>query len=126
MGTQQKDLLPQASGSIFQINQAYFTVSNPPGPKQGFTLVVHNQSGEWVDAVVDRDNGIAQTGHIQNNEDGGFTEPVAKYLYAIDWTNKVTRWRPGFLRIPGNGGGEIVFKLPPEAESVMLEITIKG
>jgi hypothetical protein len=131
MTTTQHDLEVKKDGSIFQIDHAYYTRSTPPGPRGSFTLVVHNRSGEWIDVNVDRNDafgGTAITGHIQNGEDGGYTEPAQMYVATWTWDQpaKVTRWRPGFLRIPGNGGGEIFFIWPQGAESVVLEITVTG
>lgn len=118
-------------GTIFEV-KAFWTRSNPPQPSQSFTLLVHNRSGKWVDVVVDRSLGTASTGHIPDGQDGGFSEAVSLYLGgAAGDPIKITRWRPGFLEIPGNGGGEIKFVWPTpgdphQAESILIELTVTG
>jgi hypothetical protein len=127
MGAVKKDLQLLVTGGIYQVTQTYYSVSTPSQAKQAFTIVVHNQSGEWIDLNIDRaQGGVASTGHIQNGQSGGLSESI---LFYLGGDSKITRWRPGLFRIPGNGGGDITVEqmwLPQEAESVFIELTIKG
>ena len=111
-------------GSIFQVDRAVFVRSGAASPAGQVTLVVHNRSGDWVDVNIDRNIGVAKTGHIANGQDGGFSE--VSQLYEGSNGNKLTRWRPGFAGVPGNGGGELTFWVPVNVERVQLEITVKG
>jgi hypothetical protein len=72
---------------------------------------------------IDRSDGVASTGHIENGQSGGLTE--ANQLYSQK-ANKVTRWRPGLFGIPGNGGGEVWFTVPASNGDSLLDITVIG
>jgi hypothetical protein len=110
------------TGNIFNVNSAGY--DDTPGVTGSFTLRVHNQSGDWVDVNIDRAaGGVSSTGHIPNQSDGGFTETVAGY---VNNQSKITRWRPGAFGIPGNGGGEVFFSLPPEAVTALIDLTVVG
>ena len=110
-----------STGNIFRVDNAYYAPSADGNGHLSF--VVHNRSGEWIDAVIDRSGGSPNTGHIENGQDGGWVEATQLY---VQRDNKVTRWRPGVFRIPGNGGGELHFDLPADTLDVLFEITIIG
>jgi len=90
---------------------------------QSFTLRVNDQSGAWIDVNIDRNDGVRSTGHINNNDSGGFTESLQLYR---NHKNRLTRWRPGFLNVPVNGGGDLWFEVPKSAVNVFMQITVKG
>jgi len=107
------------TGHIWTVLRAQYT--NEPDGHRGFTLRVHNKSGLWIDVVVDRPggNGIAKTGHFEDGQSRGFTEALQLYL---NGQGKITRWRPGIAGIPGNGGGEVTFDVPANAQDVFIEL----
>jgi len=91
------------------------------------TFNVHNGSAApWVDVVTDSiypTNGtIWQTGHIQREADVQHVEELQDYR---GQTIKITRWAPGLLGIPGDGGGEVNFQLPFFG-SVTINLTVRG
>lgn len=111
--------LNPADGNVFQVENAIYV--HDPG---GFSLVVHNLSGKWINVVIDVAGGqVLETGHIPNGQDGSL---IADMRLLINRENKVTRWRPGFLNVPGNGGGEVWFRVPAENGSASLELTVIG
>ena len=110
------------TGAIFQIQKATKTTHNT-WPKKNFVLYVINQSGAPIEVVVDRQGGAAKTGQIGDNAAGSITESIDLYLHQ---ENKLTRWRPGAFGIPGNGGGDIAFDLPPDTIETEMTITVTG
>ena len=114
------DLPINTTGHIWLVQRAEYTTV--PDGHRGFTLRVTNASGEWVDVVVDRPagNGTRATGHFDDGQSRGFTEALQLYL---NGQGKITRWRPGAFRVPGNGGGEVTFDVPANAMDVLIELT---
>ena len=110
------------NGNIFNVDNAWYSEEAGTAP-QSFTLRVNDQSGAWIDVNVDRSSGTTSTGHINNNESGGFTESLQLYR---NNNNRLTRWRPGFLNMPVNGGGDLWFEVPKSAVNVFMQITVKG
>src|SRR3569833_3658199 len=89
------------NGNIFNVDNAWYSEEEGANP-QSITLRVNDQSGAWIDVNIDRNDGVRSTGHINNNDSGGFTESLQLYR---THKNPLTRWRPGFLSVPGGGGG---------------------
>lgn len=113
-----------ATGNIFRVVRAQWSDVDSNGDGQrGFSLRVRNSSGQWVDVVVDRSYGSVSTGHIENSQSGGLTEPLQLYFGR---PLKVTRWRPGALGISGNGGGALQFTMPYEAYDAIVELDVIG
>ena len=112
-----------ASGNIYRVN-GFFTREDSDGSgTRSFTVRVKNRSGEWISVDVDRSLGVASTQRIKNGENGSFSESLQLYLGR---QNKITRWRPGFLGAPGNGGGEVLFFVPADAYDVVIELEVVG
>lgn len=113
-----------ASGNIFRVARAQWSDIDSNGDGQrSFSLRVKNASGLWVDVVVDRSFGSVSTGHIENGQSGGLTEPLQLYFGR---PLKITRWRPGAFGISGNGGGALNFTLPYEAFDAIVELDVIG
>jgi hypothetical protein len=118
------DLPVEVNGNIFRVNSAFYVVNSGGITGQpSLTFRVNNISGNWIDAVVERDAGETTTGHINHGESSEFTEALGIY---VNRNNKITRWRPGVFGIPGNGGGEVYFNVPEVAEAVSIEVSITG
>src|SRR5262245_8852366 len=115
-------------GNIFVVEHSYFMQSDTVA--WTFTLRVRNDSGLWISVDIDRaDGGRTSTGsngsHIEPGQYGGFTESLSNYL-GPRTVNTLNRWRPGFLGIPGNGGGAIWFQPPAANGAALLDITVIG
>jgi len=105
--------------NIFRVNSASVDTSSTADM---FTLRVHNLSGEPISVQID---GVEthSTNHIENGHDGGFTDSIDNY---VGRNNKVLRWRPGFMRFWGDGGGELWFRFGSQHGNAILEITVTG
>ena len=98
-----------------------------PGAAQfgPLTFNFQNKATTWVDVVVDimypvdRSGTVFNTGHIQPNGNDQRQVPnlqgCALHIY---------RWAPGFLGIPGSGGGEIEFVVPETGQNGIANITV--
>lgn len=110
------------NGGIFQAAHAWYS-EEPATQPRTLTLRVNNTSGAWVDVVIDRSGGNTHTGHIENQEQGGFSEALQIYL---NEHCKITRWRPGLFNVAGNGGGDVFFDVPATATDVLIQLTVTG
>ncbi len=77
---------------------------------------------EWIDVSVEQDDGkvISSTGHIVDSS------PVNQTRRLADIAGKkltIRRWTPGFMNIPGTGGGDCSFIVPSEG-NVMVNVTV--
>ena len=85
------------------------------------TFVKQNKN-DWIDVSVEGDDGkvISQTGHIVDSA------PVNQTRRLVDVAGKkltIRRWTPGFMNIPGTGGGDCSFVVPSEG-NVMVNVTV--
>ena len=75
--------------------------------------VVKQSKTDWIDVSVEQDDGkvISSTGHIVDSA------PVNQTRRLADVAGKkitIRRWTPGFMNIPGTGGGDCSFIVPSE------------
>jgi hypothetical protein len=118
-------LLMDIRGDIFEIRgtRVYEPLSPQPG---NLSINFSNGSGTWVDLVFEsyypQSSIIWTSGHIDN---GASANHVEELRYHIGKGIHVKRWRPGFLGIPGDGGGEVWFELP-DSGNVTIDITTTG
>jgi hypothetical protein len=115
----QFDVRP-STGSCFSINGTGDD-STAPGL---MVFNVLNSANKWVDVVVETiypsTERLFTSGRINN----GQTFQAERNLSAHSGAAvHVTRWAPGFLGIPGNGGGEVFFVLPVTG-NVTVNITV--
>lgn len=93
------------------------------GSTGNLTMVFVKQAkNEWVDVSVEQDDGkvISSTGHIVDSA------PVNQTRRLADVAGKkitIRRWTPGFMNIPGTGGGDCSFIVPSEG-NVMVNVTV--
>ena len=96
-----------------------------PGAFGPLTFNVQNNANKWVDVVVDiiypieRSGNVYNTGHLGENDkdqrEVGGLQGCALHVY---------RWAPGFLGIPGDGGGDITFVVPETGQNGVINITV--
>jgi hypothetical protein len=77
---------------------------------------------DWIEVSVEGDDGkvITSSGHIIDNA------PVNQTRRLADIAGKritIRRWTPGFMNIPGTGGGDCSFIMPSEG-NVMVNVTV--
>jgi predicted RNA-binding protein YlqC (UPF0109 family) len=77
---------------------------------------------DWIEVSVEQDDGkvITSSGHIVDSS------PVNQTRRLADIAGKritIRRWAPGFLNIPGTGGGDCSFIVPSEG-NVMVNVTV--
>lgn len=82
---------------------------------------VKQAKSDWIDVSLEEDGKVfAQTGHIVDSA------PVNQTRRLADLAGKkitVRRWTPGFLNIPGTGGGDCSFIVPSEG-NVTVNVTV--
>jgi hypothetical protein len=83
--------------------------------------IVKQAKSEWIDVSLEEDGKvISQTGHIVDSS------PVNQTRRLADLAGKkitIRRWTPGFLNIPGTGGGDCSFVVPSEG-NVTVNVTV--
>lgn len=120
----QFDVRPR-EGSCFAVNGS---VDDPTAAAGTLLWNIYDQaSQDWVSVVVDQyyppGSNIITTPHMKKGDKPWFQENDLQPYTGV--TVHVTRWAPGFLNIPGNGGGEIFFTLPPGG-NVSINITVNS
>ena len=83
---------------------------------------VKQSKGDWIDVALEGDDGkvLTSTGHIVDSA------PVNQSRRLADVAGKrvtIRRTTPGFLNIPGSGGGDCSFVVPSEG-SVQVNVTV--
>ncbi len=109
-------------GAIFAIEAFACTPVQQASSQMTFTAV--NQSRKWVSLSVKVRDG-------QDFYDSGRFDPGQTNVRAIPFGPRlgrlihITRWAPGFLEFPGNGGGEAFLQLPTVDSEVYINVRIK-
>jgi len=115
----QFDVRP-STGSCFSVNG-----TADDSPEQGVLVFnVTNSANKWIDVVAETTYPNAErlftSGRINN---GGTFQAERNIGDASGAAVHITRWAPGFLGIPGNGGGDVFFVLPATG-NVTVNLTV--
>ncbi len=87
---------------------------------------VVNQHSDWIDAICETVDGgdryeLFQTRRVNVGSSITSQGPLAPL--AAGRRLRIYRWAPGFLGIPGSGGGEAQFTMPNNG-FVQIEVTV--
>jgi hypothetical protein len=113
-------------GNIFEsvsVEHTYNDADRRPGT---LSMDVANGSGEWVAVIFENlwpYTLIWDTGRIENESSASDSRPL---IYHAGKSVHVKRWRPGFLDIPGDGGGEIYIPDLPVFGDVSIRVSVIG
>ncbi|MGW4215100.1 hypothetical protein ACWEIJ_44505 [Lentzea sp. NPDC004789] len=112
-------------GDIFQMHGTHVHDRENWRPGK-LTLNVANGAGKWVDVVIEstypQASLIWQTSRMSKGS--SVSQDLELNLHR-NKAIKVTRWAPGFLDIPGSGGGEVFFVVPDDGD-VTIDISVTG
>ena len=99
------------------------TWSDSP-PHSDLRVIAHNTGTEEINVVLEFAFQQYETGYFNPGE----TRELAVNLPFISGSGviqgKLTRWRPGLFKVKGNGGGEIAFGCPFEAQRALIELDV--
>lgn len=109
-------------GDIFQDVNSFYAESLEKGQ---LLFEIRNRSGEWISVDVIRRDGVDKTHRIPDGQDDSINQDITQYTDP-NFQCRVIRWRPGFLGLPGSGGGQILFTVPESAGSGVLSFTVVG
>lgn len=124
------DVRPQ-TGSVFTASgKRVFDNADPvPG---ALTFNATNAAGKWIDIVVESyypySDRLWTSGRMENGQASHLATDLKSIIDRAGGAAvaiHITRWAPGFLGIPGSGGGEVYFVLPTTGD-VTVDIRVTG
>jgi hypothetical protein len=106
----------EASGTV--------TTSGDVTIENSLSIEIKNQDNDWISLVIETVDGqyfdLTQTARL--NPGDTVTEVRQLPAQVAGRNLHIYRWAPGFLNLPGSGGGEARFTMPREG-AVSLHVT---
>jgi hypothetical protein len=113
-------------GNIFEgvsVEHTYDDSNRRPGT---LSMDVANGSGEWVAVVFECPYPYTLIWDTWRIANGSSANNAKELVYDIGKPVHIKRWRPGFLNIPGDGGGEVNIPELPTYGNVSIRFTVSG